>query len=74
MKTFIVHVRERRVRAVSVTKCIVVAEDAKMAVALVKAPSHNAAEAKAKEKANLANEFNPFLPPIKDVSVAYTEV
>lgn len=36
MKTFIVHVRERRVRAVSVTKCVVAAESGEMAIRLVK--------------------------------------
>jgi len=43
-------------------------------VGMVKAASHNAAEKKAQEKANLANEYNPFLPPIKNVFVAYTEI
>lgn len=36
MKTFIVHVRERRVRAVTTTKCVAVAESGEMAIRLVK--------------------------------------
>ncbi len=36
MKTFIIHVHERRIRAISVRKCIVVAESPEAAVELVK--------------------------------------
>ena len=36
MRTFFIHVRQRRVRAVNVTKCVVVAESPEKAVELVK--------------------------------------
>jgi len=36
MKTFLVYVRECRVRAINVTKCVVVAESGEKAIELVK--------------------------------------
>ena len=44
-------------------------------VGMIKAGSHNAAEKKAKAKADIANNKQPsYVPKIKDVSVAYTEI
>lgn len=45
-----------------------------MEIGMLKAKSHNAAEAKAKEKAVLAAEYDRNTPPITNVSVAYTEI
>ena len=43
-------------------------------VGYVKAGNHNAAEKKARAKADMTNAAAPFLPGIKNVSVAYTEL